>query len=174
MGSQLGSLNMLQYAHSFPEGVSQLVLIDPPHPSLFEGEGWPTYVKEYWKPYNRMVQTMALFGLNRMGLLLGAVKSPPPCRFVTKFPHLYPFLCEYVKKYSHRKPRRKEEEDGVVINYKEDDGMREACLRSSHFMTDPNHIGAGATEVERMEAGIAQLNEALLEATDGFKGTLVC
>jgi len=147
VGSQLGSLNMLQYAHSFPEGVSQLVLIDPPHPSLFEGEGWPTYVKEYWKPYNRMVQTMALFGLNRMGLLLGAVKSPPPCR----------------------KPRRKEEEDGVVINYKEDDGMREACLRSSHFMTDPNHIGAGATEVERMEAGIAQLNEALLEATDGFK-----
>ena len=60
-----------------------------------------------------------------------------------------------------------------MINYKEDDGMREACLRSSHFMTDPNHIGAGATEVERMEAGIAQLNEALLEATDGFKGTPV-
>ena len=85
VGSQLGSLNMLQYAHSFPEGVSQLVLIDPPHPSLFEGEGWPTYVKEYWKPYNRMVQTMALFGLNRMGLLLGAVKSPPPCRLSRSF-----------------------------------------------------------------------------------------
>ena len=102
VGSQLGSLNMLQYAHSFPEGVSQLVLIDPPHPSLFEGEGWPTYVKEYWKPYNRMVQTMALFGLNRMGLLLGAVKSPPPCRFVTKFSHLCPFLvCEYVKNILH-------------------------------------------------------------------------
>jgi len=150
IGSQLGSLNMVQYAHSFPEGVAQLILLDPPHPSLYGDEGWNTYVNEYWSPYTRMVQMLALFGLNRLGILLGAIKFPPPCAGAAA--------------------KRTSGHDGSGVNG--DHGthdevlatVQEACIRSQHFMTDPGHIGAGANEIERMEASAAQLSEQLSQA----------
>merc|ERR1712029_85456 len=147
IGSQLGSLNMVQYAHSFPEGVAQLILLDPPHPTLFTGdEGWNTYVNEYWSPYTRMVQMLALFGLNRLGILLGAVRFPPPC--VGSVPN----------------KRGSGEDEGNTSPGVDDVSaatVMEACIRSQHFMTDPGHIGAGANEIERMEASAVQLSEAL-------------
>ena len=144
IGSQLGSLNMAQYAHSFPEGVSQLILLDPPHTSLFADEGWTTYVSEYLGPYTRMVQMLAIVGLNRLGILLGAVKFPPPCNQPSR--------------------SRSREDDPFQAARAEDSSIvKTACIRSQHFLTDPSHIGAGAIEIDRMEASATQLFEALAD-----------
>ena len=77
IGSQLGAANMLAYAHSFPEQVGQLILLDPVHSSLFEdAEGWKSFMKDSLAPLQRLFQATAAVGINRIGLLLGLVNVP--------------------------------------------------------------------------------------------------
>jgi len=133
IGSQLGALNMLAYAASFPDQVGQLVLIDPLHLSMYsEGQEWSAFAKNSWIPFQRTMQVTAAYGINRLGASLGLIDHASPC--------------------GTEPVRNLQQGEG---------GLRLACAKLQHFLCDFRQLGAAAAEVENLEVSAKQVGEVM-------------
>lgn len=85
VGAELGALNALAFARIHPELVDHVVLIDPVAEPLFRQQGssgggneeaWYSFWKSEQLPRLRLMEVTAALGLNRLGIITGALRTP--------------------------------------------------------------------------------------------------